>query len=135
MANNFASFLDLLHDVDVAGVTRLESSPDYLTTDELPVIFPMFPEATYSPRCAGDTDLNNFTGDLLLLFSRAEQGTPEADYATLATLADAAHTALLATQTSYPAFQMTWNLATGRNFRVGTSGDFHAIVATVTAEV
>lgn len=129
------TFLAALRAINIDGVNMLSGVPDRLTAAELPVAFPIFPESSYTPVWADDDGMTGFVGALLLLFAKAEQGTPTEDYDKLATLMDATHAALLAARSSIGVRSVTWQLATNQNFAVGTSGDYHAIVATITAEV
>ena len=129
------TFLSFIRSIEVSGVSKLDSVPNTVKPGDLPVSFPMFPRSAYAPRYADDSDLTSFTGDLLILFARAEQGTPAEDYATLARLVDATHTAINTAATLLAGFSsISWTLAP-QNYQVGTSGDYHVIVATITAEV
>lgn len=129
------NFLAMMQGVSIAGVTALASVPSNLNESQIPVSFPMFPEASFEVKWSDENSLNSFNGDLIVLFAKANQGTPEGDYTTLVELVDATHTAILAAAGSFPTGQISWNIGTRINYNVGTSGDFHAIVATITAEI
>lgn len=129
----FSSFLQAMQNIAISGVNPLRSVPNTIRPDQLPCSFPMFPEASFVPRYADQTGLSNFTGDLVVLFAKAEQGTPEADYTRLQELVDATHSALFSAYSTFGGVT-NWSIGTRLNFAVGTSGDYHAIVATVNTE-